>query len=43
MIIEQAGPALGSVERLLSVLATMEPLEERLDSINDPLPEPVDL
>ncbi|MFN3877121.1 MAG: hypothetical protein ACK4MH_01950 [Brevundimonas sp.] len=43
LIIEQAGPALGSVERLLAVLATMDPIEERLDPIDDPLPEPVDL
>lgn len=43
LIIEQAGPELGSVERLLAVLVTMEPIEERLDPIDDPLPEPVDL
>ena len=43
LIIEQAGPELGSVERLLAVLATMESIEERLDPIDYPLPEPVDL
>ena len=43
LIIEQAGPPLGSVERLLAVLAIMEPIDERFDPIDDPLPEPVDL
>jgi antitoxin VapB len=43
LIIEQAGLPLGSVERLLAVLATMERIEERLGPINDPQPEPVAL
>lgn len=43
LIIEQAGPKIGSVERLLAVLATMEPIDERLEPFDDPPPEPVDL
>lgn len=43
LIIEAAGSSMGSVERLLAVLATMEPINERLDPFKDVLPEPVDL
>ncbi len=43
LIIEQAEPSMGSIERLLTVLATMEPITERLGPIDDPLPEVVDL
>ncbi|WP_395942978.1 hypothetical protein [Brevundimonas sp.] len=43
LIIEAAGPQMGSVERLLAVLATMEPIDEEIGEIDDPLPEPVDL
>ncbi|MFN7112417.1 MAG: hypothetical protein B7Z13_16005 [Caulobacterales bacterium 32-67-6] len=43
LIIERAGLRMGSVERLLAVLSTMEPIDERLDPFEDPPPEPVDL
>jgi len=43
LIIEQAGPRLGSTARLLAVLATLEPIDEELGEIDDPPPEPVDL
>lgn len=43
LIIEPSGPPMGSVEKLLAVLATMEPIDERLDPFEDTPPEPVDL
>ena len=43
LIIERAGPAMGSTARLLALLATMEPIDEELGEIEDYPPEPVDL
>jgi len=43
LIIERAGPRMGSVQKLLAVLATLEPIDERLDPIEDRPPEPIDL
>ena len=43
LIIEKAGPSMGSSARLLAVLATLQPIDERLDPFDDQPPEPADL
>lgn len=43
LIIEPPDPAMGSIQKLLAVLATMEATHERLAPIEDAPPEPVDL